>query len=190
MKNKRAVFVCGSGGSGKSTFVKNNLSDFVHIDVDIIYEELLIENGLGLKIKNFTNSELELSTKLFEQSKLLNNEKLNNAIADEKDIVIDGIGRDVDVIILQRNILERAGYFTSMIMLYSDLEICVNRVEGRERVYSPEITITSWYLSYSNLVEYKKQFGNRFLFIYNDRYDWKSKFQIFINEYTHKQTII
>lgn len=182
MRNKKAIFVCGSGGSGKSTFVKNNLSEFVHIDVDIFYEELLIQNGLGLKIKNFTNTELKTSIKLFEQSKLLNDEKFNNAVNDGKDIVIDGIGRDVDIIILQRCILEKAGYFTSMVMLYSDLDNCINRVESRDRVYSTEITIESWYLAYSNLVEYKKQFGNRFLLIYNDTCDWKTKLEIFINK--------
>lgn len=190
MRNKKAVFVCGSGGSGKSTFVKNNLSEFVHIDVDIIYEELLIKNGLGLKIKHFTNSEFQTSTKLFEESKLLNDEKFRNSINDGKDIVIDGIGRNVDVIMLQRSILERAGYFTYMIMLYSDLETCINRVESRDRVYSSEITKDSWYESYSNLTEYKKQFGNRFLFIYTDALDWKSKFQIFITESTHNKVII
>jgi GTPase SAR1 family protein len=53
MKNKIAIFVCGSGGSGKTTFCNKNFNNFVQINVDIIYERLLIESNLGLKIKDF-----------------------------------------------------------------------------------------------------------------------------------------
>ncbi len=37
MKNKKAIFICGSGGSGKSTFSKKYFSEYTLIDVDIIY---------------------------------------------------------------------------------------------------------------------------------------------------------
>ena len=48
MASKRAVFVCGSGGSGKTTFVNKYFSNFIQINLDIIYERLLIENGFEL----------------------------------------------------------------------------------------------------------------------------------------------
>ena len=168
MQNKIAIFVCGSGGSGKSTFVKNNLKNYAHIDVDIIYEELLISNGLGLNIKNFTKSQNELANQLFEDAKELNNLKLKNNISNGNNLVIDGIGRYSDIILSQKIYLERYGYQTYMVMLYVDLDVCIKRIEMRERVYNQSITEDSWYLSYNNIGTYKKEFGNRFTFIYNN----------------------
>ena len=168
MQSKIAIFICGSGGSGKSTFVKNNLKDYAHIDVDIIYEELLTSNGLGLNIKNFTESENELANSLFEKSKELNNLKLKTNVHADNNLVIDGIGRYSDVILSQKTYLENYGYKTYMIMLYVDLDICINRIENRERVYNQTITEDSWYLSYNNIGTYKKEFGDKFTLIYNN----------------------
>jgi hypothetical protein len=79
-----------------------------------------------------------------------------------------------------------------MIMVYADLEECINRVEKRERVYNKDITIESWYMAYSNLVTYKKEFKDRFILVFNDNIDmdWKSKFQIFIDKDIDKKTIV
>jgi predicted kinase len=168
MKNKIAIFVCGSGGSGKSTFIKKYLNNFVHIDVDIIYEELLISNKLGLKIKDFNKDEIKLSGELLEKAKELNNDKIKNTILKNENLVIDGIGRDSDIIFHQRQYLENFGYKTYMIMLYADLDICIDRINHRERVYGINITEDSWYLSYDNIGTYKKEFRNNFKFIYNN----------------------
>jgi hypothetical protein len=53
-------------------------------------------------------------------------------------------------------------------MLYVDLDTCVNRIENRERVYNQSITEDSWYLAYNNIGTYKKEFGDKFGFIYNN----------------------
>ena len=106
MKNKKAIFVCGSGGSGKSTFCSEYLKNYTIVDVDIIYEELLLKNGLGLTIKDFNEETLKKAYSLFEEAKILNNLKFKNAINNNENIVIDGIGRDASIILNQRNILE------------------------------------------------------------------------------------
>ena len=180
MKNKIAIFVCGSGGSGKSTFVNINLNKFVHIDVDIIYEELLLSNELGLKIKDFNETQRKRSMELFENAKELNDLKLKNAISSNQNVVIDGIGRDSNIILFQRKWLESAGYVTYMIMMYADLDVCVNRVENRNRVYNENITKDSWYLAYNNIGTYAKEFGNNFLFICNGNEDYKGKLNTFL----------
>jgi predicted kinase len=168
MKSKIAIFVCGSGGSGKSTFVRNNLENYIHIDVDIIYEELLISNGLGLNIQNFTKSQKELADTLFEKAKELNNLKLKTSVYAGNNLVIDGIGRYSDIVLSQKEYFENYGYNVYMIMLYVDLDICINRIKNRERVYNQSITEDSWYLSYNNIGTYKREFGDRFTFIYNN----------------------
>jgi hypothetical protein len=94
--------------------------------------------------------------------------KLKTKIHAGNNLVIDGIGRDSDIILNQRKYLENFGYNTFMIMLYVDLDICINRVENRERVYNKKITEDSWYLAYNNIGTYKKEFGDRFAFIYNN----------------------
>jgi len=181
MNNKIAVFICGSGGSGKSTFVKTHFTEYVHIDLDIIYEELLLLNKLGLKIKDFNESQLQLASELFETAKVLNNEKLKNTIIAGNNLVIDGIGRDSNIILNQRKYLENYGYDTFMILLYADLDTCINRVETRERVYKQKITEDSWYLSYNNIGTYKKEFGTKFKFIYNDIIDTN----LFLNDFLY-----
>ena len=52
--------------------------------------------------------------------------------------------------------------------MYADLEICIKRVEMRDRVYKQIITEDSWYLSYNNIGTYKKEFGDKFTLIYNN----------------------
>jgi dephospho-CoA kinase len=190
MKDKTAIFVCGSGGSGKSTFCNEYLKNYTIVDVDIIYEKLLIENKLGLRIKDFDKKTLTKSYRLFEEAKVLNDIKLKKAIDNKENIVIDGIGRDTSIILYQRNILEKNGYDTFMIMMYAELEECINRVENRNRVYSKNITIDSWYLSYGNISEFKKEFNDRFVLIYNEDINRKEKIDIFINEYNNKKDII
>jgi hypothetical protein len=54
-----------------------------------------------------------------------------------------------------------------MVMLYSDLEVCIDRVERRERVYNQSIIKDSWYRSYNNIGTYKKEFDNKFKFVYD-----------------------
>ena len=131
MKTNKAIFVCGSGGVGKSTFIKKNLKNYKHIDVDIFYEELLKDNGLGLKIKKFSNEEISLANRLFETAGEKNHKFLLNCVEQKIDIVIESIGRSVDVILEQRNYLEKNGYTTYMIMLYAELELCIVRVRNR-----------------------------------------------------------
>ena len=186
MQNNTAIFVCGSGGSGKSTFTKNNFSDFVHVDVDIIYEELLISNNLGLNIKDFNKEQSIIADSLFEEAKALNNKKLTEAILKKENIVIDGIGRDVNIILYQRNHLTYCGYDTFMIILYADLDTCISRVENRERVYKQKITEDSWYLSYNNIGTYKKEFGTKFKFIYNDTISTN----VDLNDFLYHQKLI
>jgi dephospho-CoA kinase len=190
MKNKIAIFICGSGGSGKSTFSKTYFPTYTIIDVDIIYEELLIESGLHLKIKNFNEEQIKQAAGLFEKSKSLNDKKFNDTITKGDNMVIDSIGRDSETIMYQRSYLEKMGYTTYMIMMYAELDICIERVENRNRTYNKNITIDSWYLSYSNISIYKREFGKRFLLVYNDDTDWKSKFQIFIDNDINKKTIV
>ena len=191
MINKRAIFLCGSGGSGKSTIYQNYFSDYVVVDVDILYEKLLNEYGLGLDIKNFNFEQIELSNSLFEKAKQLNNEKFNEYVSENKNIVVDGVGRDVEVILNQRNLLEKCGYTTYMIMVYADIDVCIERVENRNRSYSKRLVIDSWHESYRNISEYKEQFKDRFLLVHNDEInDWKSKFQIFINKQSKNKAII
>jgi cytidylate kinase len=168
MKNKKAVFICGSGGSGKTTLSKTYFSEFSVVNVDDIYENLLIENNLHLKIKDFNTNQVEKSNELFEQSKKELDVKLINFIKNEENIVIDSIGRDVDVIIRDKYYLESIGYSVYMVMVYSDLKICVDRVENRERSYDKKITIKSWYDAYSNIVTYKRAFKDKFMLIQTD----------------------
>jgi dephospho-CoA kinase len=168
MGNKKAIFVCGSGGSGKTTFVLEKLSHFHNVNVDTEYEKLLLENGLTLKIKNFTQEEKELSKRLFEEAKQITTQNLLFGVKNELNIVIDTIGRDSNLILNQRIYLESNGYDVFMIMLYASMETCLNRTENRERVYEKNLTIDSWYLSYGNLTDFSREFNEKFVLIFTE----------------------
>ena len=63
-----------------------------------------------------------------------------------------------------------------MFMLYAPLELCVERVNNRNRVYDESITIDSWYLSYGNIVNFKREFSDDFHLVYNgENVDWTQK---------------
>lgn len=190
MKNKKAIFICGSGGSGKTTIANECFSEYTIVDLDIIYEQQLIGSNLGLKIINFSKEQTELALTLFEKSKMLNDEKFNKTVENGENIVIDSIGRDSEVVLHQRSFLEKMGYETYMIMVYAELETCINRVESRNRVYNKNITIDSWYLAYSNISTYKKEFNGRFMLIYNDDPNWKEKLKVFIYKKRDKKDLI
>lgn len=190
MKNKTAVFICGSGGSGKSTIAKNQFSKFTIIDIDLIYEKLLINTNLGLDIKNFSKEENELASNLFEKSKSINDQNFNKSVEIGENIVIDSIGRDPEIILYQRSYLEKMGYVTFMIMVYAELETCLKRVEKRNRVYTENITIDSWHLAYTNISVFKKEFKDRFMLLYNEDTNRKEKIKVFINEYNNKKDLI
>jgi adenylate kinase family enzyme len=190
MKNKKAIFICGSGGSGKSTIASTCFSEFIIIDLDLIYEEHLVKSNLGLKIKNFTKEESDLALTIFEKSKTINDQRFSKAVELGENIVVDSIGRDPEVILYQRGFLEKMGYETYMIMVYAELDTCIDRVEARNRVYAKNITIDSWYLSYSNISIYNREFKGRFMLIYNDNDNWKDKLKVFIYKKTDKKDII
>lgn len=169
MRNKKAIFVCGSGGSGKTTFSNENFPEYTKINVDLIYEDLLIKSGLGLKILFFNEEEMTKAYKLFEEAKELNNSLFFEVSKTGGNMVIDGIGRDPDILLGQREYLGKLGYDTYLIMLYADLDLCIKRVELRERIYKTNITVDSWYLAYGNIPVYKKEFNDNFLLICTDK---------------------
>lgn len=170
MKHNKAIFVCGAGGSGKSTYIKEKLKNYKHVDVDVFYEKLLKNAGLHLKIKQFSKEELNVANSLFEKASNQNHTFLLECIENKINIAIESIGRDVDYILEQRNYLEKNGYETSMIMIYKELDICIDRVEKRERSYSKSVTIKSWNESYRNIESYKTEFKDKFYLI-NDGYE-------------------
>ncbi len=193
MSNKTAIFICGSGGSGKSTITNEYFSDYKIVDVDIAYEKLLIEHKLGLNIRSFTKTQNEISSILFEQAKVLTDTIFTNIVLNGENVVINSVGRNVNTLLSERNFLEKNGYVTYMIMLYADLDVCIKRVELRDRSYHKNVTIASWYESYSHIVEYKKEFNDRFLLINTEDdciFNWKTKFEIFISKGNSKKTII
>jgi predicted kinase len=176
MGNKLAIFVCGSGGSGKTTFVNQHFGLFKQVNVDIPYEELLNNSGIGLKINEFNPTDLSKSAEFFERAKDISYATLMESIEMGENIVIDSIGRNSDYVLQQRKQLKLNGYDTVMFMLYAPLELCIERVKSRNRVYDESITIDSWYLSYNNIVNFKKEFSNDFYLVFSEEnVDWDQK---------------
>jgi predicted kinase len=173
MKSKNAIYVCGSGGSGKTTFASHNFPNHVPINVDNHYENFLVESGLGLKIDTFNQIQKTKALEYFEESKIITNKLFFDSVNEGKDLVIDTVGRDLDFILKQRKYLYNQGYNTYMVMLYASLETCHYRVSKRNRTYDYSLTKDSWGLSYKNLVDFATEFGDNFLLINTENMDYE-----------------
>jgi predicted kinase len=114
----KAIFLAGPAGSGKSTFIKNNIPNLKVINVDDTYEELLKQAGLDKPQSTFTSDELSQSSKLMSKARKETTSKLQSAQEKGESIIIDGTGAASNPILKKKSQLEDLGYDTMMVMIY------------------------------------------------------------------------
>jgi len=89
----KAIFLAGPAGSGKSTITKQLLpSNYIRINVDDTYEELLKASGMGLKQKDFNADQLSQAAKLMGQAQKATKEKYPQSLSEKHNLIIHGTG--------------------------------------------------------------------------------------------------
>jgi len=168
----KAVFLAGPAGSGKSTFVKNNIPNLKVINIDDTYEELLKKAGLDKPQSEFTSDELSQSSKLMGQARKETTAKLKVTQENLENIIIDGTGGASNPILKKKTQLEDLGYDTMMVMIYVSplvsLERNRSRGEAGGRSLRPSIIVRTWNQVNKNIDTFKNMFGDDFILVNND----------------------
>ena len=168
----KAIFLAGPAGSGKSTFIKNNIPNLKVINIDDTYEELLKQAGLDKPQSEFTSDELSQSSKLMGQARKETTAKLKAAQESLENIIIDGTGGASNPILKKKTQLEDLGYDTMMIMIYVSplvsLERNKSRGEAGGRSLRPSIIVRTWNQVNKNVDTFKNMFGDNFILVNND----------------------
>ena len=168
----KAIFLAGPAGSGKSTFIKNNIPNLKVINIDDTYEELLKQAGLDKPQSTFTSDELSQSSKLMGQARKETTAKLKAAQENLENIIIDGTGAASNPILKKKTQLEDLGYDTMMIMIYVSplvsLERNRSRGEAGGRSLRPSIIVRTWEKVNKNIDTFQNMFGDNFILVNND----------------------
>lgn len=173
IQNKpKAIFLAGPAGSGKSTFIKNNIPNLKVINVDDTYEELLKQAGLDKPQSTFTSDELSQSSKLMSKARKETTAKLQSAQEKGESIIIDGTGAASNPILKKKTQLEDLGYDTMMVMIYVSPLVSLERNRSRGetggRSLRPSIIVRTWEKVNKNIDTFQNMFGDNFILVNND----------------------
>ena len=170
----KAIFLAGPAGSGKSYTIKQLIQpdQFIVINIDDTYEELLKTAGLGMSQKDFGPEELSQAAKLMGQAQKDTKEKYSKLSQERKNIIIDGTGAAINPVVKKKEELEALGYETFMIMIWvspiTSLERNIKRGADGGRSLLPQIVLRTWRDVNKNIDEYRKIFGDNFILINNN----------------------
>ena len=169
----KAIFLAGPAGSGKSTFVKQFLSDkgLTSINIDDVYEPLLKQAGLDKPQSQYTGDELSQSAKLMAQARKEMGNRLAKSMEDLQSIIIDGTGAAANPIRKKKQALEELGYETFMVMVYVSPLTSLERNAMRDRQLRPSVLTRTWNSVIANIDEFRNMFGNDIVVIDNDPQD-------------------
>jgi dephospho-CoA kinase len=170
----KAIFLAGPAGSGKSYTIKQLIQpdQFIVINIDDTYEELLKTAGLGMSQKDFGPEELSQAAKLMGQAQKDTKEKYSKLSQERKNIIIDGTGAAINPVVKKKEELEALGYETFMIMIWvspiTSLERNIKRGADGGRSLLPQIVLRTWRDVNKNIDEYRRIFGDKFVLINNN----------------------
>jgi dephospho-CoA kinase len=173
----KAVFMAGPAGSGKSYISKQLIpSNFITINVDDTYEELLKSSGIGMKLAKMSPDELKKAGELMGQARKVTDKKYQDTIQNAKNILIDSVGGSPKILLKKKQQLEELGYDTFIVMIYVSPITSLERNITRDRSLLPSIVIRSWRDVNKNIDTYKQMFGDNFVLVNNDPQQAKKGF--------------
>lgn len=142
----KACILTGGPGSGKSYITDKMFKGLpvVFVDSDKIFEIKLKQFGLSLKLHTLSPKDAALKDDLRAISRELTGRKKDQWINSLLPLVINGTGRNYDIIKKQKEDLNALGYDLSMIFINTSLDLAMERNEKRERTIEPKAVHQMW----------------------------------------------
>lgn len=167
----KAIFLVGSGGSGKSYISKKIFgNDAKVVNSDDLFEFLLVKNKMD-KIINSSAPDYEKKMELRNKAKELTQKRHLLYVNGFLPIIIDGTGSRYEETMSQRQFLENMGYDTHMVFVNTSLETALERNRRRERQVPEEAIEQAWYAVQENLGGYQEEFSDRMFIVNNNDND-------------------
>ena len=155
----KAVFMAGGPGSGKSFISgKTGLTSMGLrvINSDDIFEVNLKKAGLKATPEDIWTDK---GQSIRASSKALTNKKQDIALEGRLGLLIDGTGKDVAKIKVQRAGLERLGYDTMMIFVNTTLDTSISRDKMRSRSVGEKGVTKMWAKVQENIGAFQRMFS-------------------------------
>ena len=164
----KAVFMAGGPGSGKSFISgKTGLTSMGLrvINSDDVFEAQLKKAGMKATTDNIWSDKGQA---IRVSSKALTDKKQEISLDGRLGLLIDGTGKDVAKIQVQRAALERLGYDTMMIFVNTTLDTSISRDEKRDRTVGEKGVTKMWSEVQNNIGAFQRMFGaKRFIIVDN-----------------------
>ena len=166
----KAFFLAGGPGSGKSYVVRKTTggSGLRVVNSDDAFELLLKKANLSLKMPAEEEEPREVQRK---RAKELTTKRQKNYIEGRIGLIIDGTGKDYDLIARQATQLKQLGYDVHMIFVNTSLDTALERNAKRDRTVPDNIAVTSWKTVQSNIGKFSQYFRQNFLVVDNNDAD-------------------
>ena len=170
---KKAIFMAGAPGSGKS-YLANKIAGMGGlriVDIDLFAEIIAKKYDIDLHDwSSMTDEETEL---LYQLAWKKNRKRLDVLAANGRNILIDGTGKDVTRLKELVEELTALGYRCGMAYVSVSLETALKRNARRDRREDPHFVEQTWHASSKNLRELHALFDDDafFFFKYDDDVD-------------------
>ena len=182
----KAVFMAGGPGSGKG-FVAQNLlggTGLRTVNSDDMYEYLLKKQDLALDPATIGSPQ---GQEIRQRAKTLIKSREAQYIDGRIGLVIDGTGKDPNIISKHVNKLREVGYDVAMIFVNTSLEVAQQRNQKRERTLPRDMVTQLWNEVQENIMKFQQIFRpDRFFVIDNsgglEDLDRKENFDKVYNE--------
>jgi adenylate kinase family enzyme len=174
---RKAFFLIGSPGSGK-TFVRKKIFPYgvKPVDIDIIFEHLVKIKKNVKEMKNIDYKSPEYN-EIYQRAKELIEKLLNLYAKNNLGIVLDGTGRNVSLIRSTKEMLEKLGYKTYLVYVFTTLDVAMQRNQQRDRSIRPDILKSIYESVIRSISDYVKLFGKENILVINnnnsEEVDWQ-----------------
>ena len=171
----KAMILAGSPGAGKSSFIED-VNNALIMNIDDIYIRNLQKMGVSLDLKNANAEERSKAASAFASANKEFRPQVIDIIRGKKNFVLDTTSANTGTTLRYKQQLEELGYEVLMVYVFASLEKALDRNEtrfqrsqGKDRSLLPSLVLRTWNSVTQNYDFFKKEFGNNFISVVNDK---------------------
>lgn len=173
--NPKALILAGSPGAGKSSFIEG-VKDALILNVDDYYMRNLKDLNVSLDLKNASAEDRSKAAKAMAAANAEFRPMSREIILGKKNFILDGTAASTKPTLELKKQLEELGYDILIVYVFASLEKALERNDvrfdksgGKDRSLAPGIVLRTWNSVTQNYDLYRKEFGNDFVSVVNDK---------------------